>query len=119
MWGADEAESRLVQLVQHEWVGGPTAARSQFAAAGMAVVTQLWEAQGPTVHRRLHSHLHATILEEVSTCSLQKKEKENTVLLRIMMEAFCAQKQLLILLFISLTCAAKAFCLPAVSSPPL
>ena len=75
VWGADEAEGRLMQLVQQEWVGGSTAARSQFAQAGMAVLTQLWEAQGATVHRRLHSHLDATILEEVSTYLLQSKEK--------------------------------------------
>ena len=75
VWDADEAEGRLVQLVQHEWVGGSTAARSQFARAGMAVLTQLWEAQGPTVHMRLHSHLDATILEEVATHSLSKQRK--------------------------------------------
>lgn len=66
----DEAEGRLVQLVQHEWVGGSNAARSQFARAGMAVLTQLWEAQSPTGHMRLHSHLDATILEEVGIYSL-------------------------------------------------
>ena len=58
-----------MQLVQREWVGGSTAARSQSAEAGMAVLTQMWEAQGPTSYKRLHSHLDATILEEVGTCS--------------------------------------------------
>lgn len=69
--GADEAEGRLMQLVQRDWVGGSTAARSQSAEAGMAVLTQMWEAQGPTSHKRLHSHLDATILEEVRTCSCE------------------------------------------------
>lgn len=65
VYDADEAEGRLVQLVQREWVGGSLAARSQFARAGMAVLTQLWEAERPSSHTRLHSHLDATILEEV------------------------------------------------------
>ena len=70
MWlsGADEAEGRLMQLVQRDWVGGSPAARSQSAEAGMAVLTQMWEAQSPTSYKRLHSHLDATILEEVGTC---------------------------------------------------
>lgn len=59
-----------MQLVQHEWVGGSLAARSQFASAGMAVLTQLWERQGPTTYTRLHSHIDATILEEVCTYCL-------------------------------------------------
>lgn len=68
-----------MQLVQRDWVGGSTAARSQSAEAGMAVLTQMWQAQGPVSHKRLHSHLDATILEEVSTSSCINQIREKSM----------------------------------------
>ena len=68
---ADDAEGSLVQLVHQQWVAGSTAARSDFARAGMEVLTQLWASQGGSSSMmRLHAHLDATILEEVSPCHL-------------------------------------------------
>jgi len=57
----------LLQLLHEQWVTGSLPARSEFARAGMTVLTQLWESQGPSSHMlRLHAHLDATILEEVT-----------------------------------------------------
>ena len=65
---ADDAEGILMQLLHEQWVTGPLVSRSEFARAGMRVLTQLWESQGPSSHvQRLHAHLDATILEEVPT----------------------------------------------------
>ena len=66
--GADDAEGSLLQLLHEQWVTGSLPARSEFARAGMRMLTQLWESQGPrTSMARLYGHLDATILEEVST----------------------------------------------------
>ena len=54
-----------MQLLHQGWLSGGLAARSQYARAGMKVLTQLWEAQSSSHMPRLHARLNATILEEV------------------------------------------------------
>ncbi|KAL0024070.1 hypothetical protein WJX79_002966 [Trebouxia sp. C0005] len=79
----DDAEGSLLQLLHELWVTGTLAARSEFARAGMSMLTQLWDSQGPSTNMlRLYAHLDATILEEV--CTAIKPESNEAVYLLLL-----------------------------------
>lgn len=70
-WGfADDAEGTLERVLQQQWLSSGMSARSEFARAGMQVLSQLWSHQQLGQHaQRLNARLAAVVLEEVSLCA--------------------------------------------------